>query len=266
MGVGLTQLNNIPHKLDQLARYLAQGLNGNRPNAGFALGIILYFSVCGFLFGYLWGRLYMLGLFREADVEKRLLEVEKISSEMLDQRAKDLVEQQLDPSHTEVESSKLQQAISKASEVETKEILELVHDARKGDDATDGTRLRAIPVLRALIAADKANIQHRYHSELAYILRDFGERQESLEEFAKAIDIRDRRGKSGWKSYEFERARAQIWLDAAGPSAPDVKARITKDLRAAWSDPKLHDRINKPEIVAWLDKNALSIGGHIGNP
>jgi hypothetical protein len=268
VGVGLTQLNNIPHKLNQLAEYVAAGLGGDKPNSAFALGIVLYFAVCGFLFGYLWGRLYMLGLFREADV-KRMVEaqVEKFSAQLFDQRAKDLVERQLDPNDVEVESARLQDAILKASEDETKEIFELVREARKGDDASDETKRRAIPVLRTLIEADKDKLQHRYHSELAYIFRDRAKLEESLEEFATAIDIRNRRGKSGWKSYELEKAKAQIRLDsAAGPSAADLKEAVIKDLRAAWSDPKLQDRIRKPEITDWLKKNSMTIEAHISNP
>jgi hypothetical protein len=86
VGLGLTQLNNIPTELDHLARCVATGIRADDSNPGFALGIIVYFSVCGFLFGYLWGRLYMLGLFREADLEKRLEDVERKIS------AKDLAE------------------------------------------------------------------------------------------------------------------------------------------------------------------------------
>jgi len=105
VGVGLTQLNYIPRKLDQLAEFVAGGLGGDKPNSAFALGIILYFAVCGFLFGYLWGRLYMLGLFREADLEKRLKQVEEFNSQMLDQRAKDLVERQLNLNDAEVDAT-----------------------------------------------------------------------------------------------------------------------------------------------------------------
>ena len=122
-------------------------------------------------------------------------------------------------------------------------------------------------MLEALIEADKRNIQHRYHSELAYILRDLGEPAQSLRRFAIAIDIRNRCAKSGWKSYELERAKAQIRLDsAAGPSAPDLKEAVTKDLRAAWSDPKLQERIRKPEIIDWLNKNSMTIEAQISNP
>lgn len=261
VGVGLTQLSNIPHKLDQLARYISSGLD-NKSGSGFALGIIVYFSVCGFLFGYLWGRLYMLGLFREADLEKRLEKVEEISSQILDQRAKDLVERQLDPSASDVEPSRINEAIEKASEDERDEILELVRDARKGDEATDTTKRRAIPVLEALIQADVAGLVHTYHGELGYIRFDLGQLEDAISELTTAIDIRDRRGKSGWKDLEYRRARARIRLaKMAGAPTPEARALIRADIDSAFSDPKHRVRFQQNrEIKDWLDSEAPPAG------
>jgi hypothetical protein len=255
VGLGLTQLNNIPHKLDQLAQYVAQGLGGDKQSSGFALSVVLYFSVCGFLFGYLWGRLYMLGLFREADLEKRVQELEEKLT------VKDLVERQLDPNVQESDSAEIQEAIRTASEAGKREALELVRAARKSEDVTDEIKRRAIPILRALIEADKADIEHRHHSELGYILRDFGALAESLEELAKAIDIRTRRGKSGWQSYEYERAKLRVRLDvSSGPSAPEVKEKIIADIRAAATDSKTRVRIQEnKEIGSWLQRNGLTL-------
>jgi hypothetical protein len=271
VGVGLTQLNSIPGKLDQLARYIGEGMNADHPNSAIGLGICIYFSVSGFLFGFLWARLYMTELFNKADkppLEGRVEEVEEITNTIvLDRRARDLVRRQLDPSEPAIAPEILQEAIVKASDGVKLEVLELARDARKSDDAGDDTKARAIPVLQALISADKDSLQHRYYSELAYIFRDFGRLAESIQGFTTAINIRNRRGKSGWKSYELERAKAQIRLDSAsGPSAPDLKEAVTKDLRAAWSDPKLQDRIRKPEIIDWLNKNSMTIEAQISNP
>lgn len=232
-------------------------MGGDKPNSSFALGIIVHFTVCGFLFGYLWGRLYMLGLFREADLEKRIEKVEEINRQILDQRAKDLVQRQLDPSTNEVDSPKLREAIQKASDDERGEIMELVKDARTGVDATDVTKRRAIPVLDALIQADVAGIEHRYHSELGYIRLDLGQLNESRIELTKAIGILERRGKSGWRDYEYKRAVALIrQARDTGVCTPDVKKQIHADIRTAFSDPKNKDRYaQNRDIKEWLESN-----------
>ena len=53
VGVGLTQLNQIPCKLQHLAEYVGYGLGNTDTARTFALTLILYFLCCGFLLGYL---------------------------------------------------------------------------------------------------------------------------------------------------------------------------------------------------------------------
>jgi hypothetical protein len=67
VGVGLTQLTAIPGKLQALAEYIAMGLGGGPSDRIFAVGIILYFFICGFFTGYLLTRLYLAGAFLVAD-------------------------------------------------------------------------------------------------------------------------------------------------------------------------------------------------------
>jgi hypothetical protein len=67
VGVGLTQLTIIPGKLQGLAAYAANGLGATDASRTFALCLILLFLVCGFVFAYLWTRLYLPGEFVRAD-------------------------------------------------------------------------------------------------------------------------------------------------------------------------------------------------------
>jgi hypothetical protein len=70
VGVGLVELGKIPLKMQHLASFFAMGLrhcpSGTTVNdacfqssEALAMVIIIFFSVSGFLFGYLWARLYL---------------------------------------------------------------------------------------------------------------------------------------------------------------------------------------------------------------
>lgn len=80
VGVGLVELNKIPHNLRALCSFVAPGLRpdldvGARSVASseaFALGIVLFFFGVGFLIGYLWTRLYFQRALSElADLARR---------------------------------------------------------------------------------------------------------------------------------------------------------------------------------------------------
>jgi hypothetical protein len=64
VGVGLVELNQIPHRLHDLAVFLGPGLRAHSRGPGIqasqdvAISIVLFFFGAGFLFGYLWTRLY----------------------------------------------------------------------------------------------------------------------------------------------------------------------------------------------------------------
>jgi hypothetical protein len=67
VGVGLTQLDKIPGKLGSLASFIAMGMGDAASHKAVALAICIYFPSCGFLFGFLWARLYMLEAFDVAE-------------------------------------------------------------------------------------------------------------------------------------------------------------------------------------------------------
>ena len=72
VGLGLINLTNIPPLLKKAAQYLSNGiLGGADPESRepFALGLIVFFSVMGFLFGYLSTRLFLAPAFSKADQE-----------------------------------------------------------------------------------------------------------------------------------------------------------------------------------------------------
>jgi len=69
VGVGLTQLTQLPSQLTRVARYFGSSINpGTSGGSGsFAVTIILSFSVLGFLFGYVATRVFLAPMFRLAD-------------------------------------------------------------------------------------------------------------------------------------------------------------------------------------------------------
>jgi hypothetical protein len=263
VGVGLTQINKIPGKLIGLAKYVGSGLGGGSTNESFALGITIYYSVCGFLFGYLWARLYLLEAFRDADLRKRY---EKLTSEMINLQAKALVNSHLDPSKSEVPESVLKSAIEKASQSTKDEIYERAKESREDPSYSAASASRAAPVFRVLADLDKDNLDHKSRGQLGSVLLAVGLAKEAHDQLNKAIEIRDRVRHSGWKNYELNRARARIFLDASSKkSTVEVSDAILADLREAFSDPKHVDRIkNDNQIRQWLERNGSSVDALAG--
>jgi hypothetical protein len=100
VGVGLTQVREIGAKLQSLSWTVARGLGDVSANCvqqspgcdnnSFAMGLILFFLIVGFLFSYLWTRLYLPGAFRKADrqeLDELRAGVEEITQKVNDVQA-----------------------------------------------------------------------------------------------------------------------------------------------------------------------------------
>jgi hypothetical protein len=63
VGVGLTNLKELPGKLNVLGRYVATSIDPSGPiNTGLGLGIVIYFAVLGVITGYLLTQIFLLNL------------------------------------------------------------------------------------------------------------------------------------------------------------------------------------------------------------
>jgi hypothetical protein len=63
VGVGLTNLRELPGQLNALGRYVATSIDPNSPiNIGLGLGIVIYFAVLGVITGYLMTQIFLLNL------------------------------------------------------------------------------------------------------------------------------------------------------------------------------------------------------------
>jgi hypothetical protein len=65
LGLGLTQIHQIPTMLQKVAGYIHAYTGVS--NQAFIILVILYFACLGFLFGYLWTRLYFIKMLRDSD-------------------------------------------------------------------------------------------------------------------------------------------------------------------------------------------------------
>lgn len=87
VGVGLIQVRAISDKLYSMAGGIAGALSDTPGNRTFALALVLFFAVAGFLLAYLWTRLYLPGAFRLADRD----EIESLKAQVaqVDLRSRD---------------------------------------------------------------------------------------------------------------------------------------------------------------------------------
>jgi hypothetical protein len=82
VGLGLVQIGKIAHGIHGLASSLAPGLGEGAGAQPFAVGLIVYSAIDGFLIGYLWARTVVSKLFREAAEDLAIqLKTESVSLE-----------------------------------------------------------------------------------------------------------------------------------------------------------------------------------------
>ena len=280
VGVGLTQISSVPGQLQAFASYTATGLGGFDSSGTFAIGILIYNLVCGFLIGYLWTRFFLAGVLRAAD---ELAELKRtidtlLSQQQLDARALDLGEQQLadDENRQDVPQADLNETIAKSSEQIKTQIfyrVDLPRPDRRNDDETRAARTRTIPMLRALVASDRQEQWDKSRTLLAIALMeqvppDWDAANRLLD---KAIEIRDKRvgaGSAASRWYEFYRAKCRMALDpnlAQKSAADDArKQQIQADLDAAskWRDvdnaKQVEDANPKSVVKEWLAVNNVT--------
>jgi hypothetical protein len=285
VGVGLTQIREVPPLLAALASYIAPGLGGGISAPSLAVAILIFFSIAGFLASYLWARLYLGGAFTQADIAAAALETSmnalqtsqtiaaRVDTEAAnDTRVLSLVDRQLsmEAGVSPTPQSDLNAAVMAASSVARIHVYQVARDLRSRtwkDPTTKPLMERTIPVFRALIAADPEGKFHRNHAQLGYALKDQTNPAwtEAAAELTKAIEMRGDWRQQGYLYYEFNRAVCRIRLDPAftsvppRPSAPDVAAAILTDLRTAANNEYVLARmLEEPNVRSWMGVNQVS--------
>jgi hypothetical protein len=276
VGAGLTQLTAFPGVMKRYAIFFAPGLGGFSHSPVFAVGLLIFFTVCGFLVGYLWTRLHLGNALTDDDIEAIGAQLNQVTSQItsleaqpeIDKEALSLVERLLNPiTGTPIPSQdELNAKMKPASAPARSHIFFKAQKLREGNWRDDKPKMaRTIPIFRALIAADVKNVYHANHAELGFALKDQDDPnwREAEEELSEAIKIRDSKGGKGYLIYEFNRALCRIYQDAgfkAGPSDDKTKQAILADLKAAAQDPSLEAKITKErDINTWLGNNNLDL-------
>ena len=271
VGVGLTQLTTLPKKLPELAAYLAPAFGGQAASGDlFAIAMVFYFLSAGFLFGYLWTRLFLAGALARADVQTFLRQVERKIGEQaeIDARALSLTYRYLNPQTDprEIPVDELKQAIREASPNVKVQIYYQAEEVRSetwSNERTKPLMERTIPIFEALKESDRAQRFHRNLGQLGFALKDmrqprWGGAEEAL---SKAITIRGDWREAGWPIYEFVRALCRIKMDPAlsegRPSSTKDREQIVADLRVAAADSWVRQKLNDPTIREWMSINSV---------
>jgi len=272
VGVGLVEFDQIQAKLWETSGRIASGIAGRSDLADgaqvFAASTLTYFAVCGFVFGFLWARLYLLRWFNAADDVRRLQQqVSKLEqSRHTDANALALVLQQLSAvdQGRRVDDAELQSTLQSASPQTRAEIF--ARTKAESEKRNQETLPGVISALRALIAIDQRGADHQSHAELSYAMRrlESPELDNALTEINEAIRVRDKRHLRGWKYYEFHRARCRILLDESfsrrQPTDPLVRDVIVADLEQAAMEARFVKwRVSMSEVGEWLTLNQIEL-------
>jgi hypothetical protein len=270
VGVGLVELRTLVTETQNLVDFLTPALGDEPSSPAFALALLVFYSITGFLITYLVTRVYLGPVFARADelmryVDERIDEVQESQRQRgeRDVQALTLATRQLEAEA--VEQDKLDSAVKAASPLIRAQIFWRANQQRQRGDPEQTAR--TIGVFRALTAADTERRFHNNYAQLGYALKDqadpdFRAAEEALD---TAIRIRDNLGERwAWSPlYELNRALSRIQTDpgkATGQATDDdLRVRILADLRRAAKLPYLDPELSDDETIkAWLDRNGLT--------
>jgi hypothetical protein len=290
VGIGLIQLIQVPAALQQYSEFIKPALGDLSSSGIFGIAILIFFSVNGFLTGYLWTRRsaaveFGKGMYALHNITNKLENVQNKLYEMDEQTCNDseafkLVRSVLHPvsSSPPINQEELREKIKKASHNTIAQIFYYAVDVRERNWRDQKNKYiieRTIPIFRALIANDTENKYYDNHGQLGFALVDKQQPDwaEAYNEFTRAIEIR-----GPWKpengvlglQYEFNRAICRIHLDEGfnndKPAIPAIRELILKDISSADNDPYLSNFMMLAEetpISKWMSLNNLNINDYV---
>lgn len=234
VGVGLTQLNELPKSLWNLSIALGEAIGGDASAPAAAGTIIVAHSVLGFLFTYLWTRLYMAELLHQADVRSLAAKVSALERRgSAGAAALEMVETQLEggTDAPEVPYEELRTAIAGASADVQALIFNRARSFRREHWRSRPELVdRTIPVFKALVEHGSGRIEHRLYGQYGYALKDGTEPDwdSARAALSKAIELRG--DEDTWLLYEFNRAVCALRL-ASRASSDRARDGLIKEAR-----------------------------------
>ncbi|MDR3526765.1 MAG: hypothetical protein P4L57_05755 [Rhizomicrobium sp.] len=278
LGAGLTQITSISEFIWKTSDGAAKALNGIPGVTQIFAAEMIFFSVAGLWYSYLWTRFYVGPAFAEAERISSLKQIlsQREKESRADSEALSTVGAQLTGQPDEIPTQDQLNAAIVAASTDTRALIYFraqrtrIQSLVGGDDASKRQMERTIPVFRALIASDSDRLYASNHAQLACALKDSTppKWEEAEAEFSEAILIRDKcqRPAEGeqWLSYEANRAICRINLDqkfkTGAKADPSWKQKIVDDLKVAKADaswPSISKEAAKWAAVNEVDLNAL---------
>lgn len=262
VGVGLTQLPALHQNIQNIVKYLVENLASGQ---SIILGIMTYYTVMGFLAGYLGTFLYLKKEFERAEQDINKLINDQISNQAeKDGEALAIVYSYLAGTISgfsrEQVQEKLNSTLNSASLPARINIFYEAHELRKNNREENQERMeRSIPIFESLIKTIKNKNKEpldRYYGELGYAFKDKREPEwkRAKEYLTEAIKLRnDNNEENLW--YEFNRAICNISLITDYPSEAKI-SEILEDLqKSANSSERMKNIINENQIIReWFNK------------
>jgi hypothetical protein len=265
VGVGLVETTKIGHWLDTIGTIAGNALADN-PSIGepFAIALIVYFAITGFLLGYLSAALYLGAALTAAEstysLQRQITEFEEQArkDELAIRLTARQVSDDIDAEGRPPTPAELKKVIEKASKDTRSLIFYRAQFQRQTNNNSSKKQVmeRTIPIFQALAACDDQN--HAIFGQLGFALKDQRNPNwvEAEKMLSNAINLRGPTGT--WQSYEFNRAECRISLDEAflrdQPSAEPFKKEILNDFETANKDRDVASWEN-PTIKKWLKLN-----------
>lgn len=248
VGVGLTQLNNVPSLFQRGGELLGPSLAPGSTGTVLVGSIVVYFSIIGFLGGYLWTRLFLGSALVRADLEtlnQRFDRIERAQrdQEETDAKALSLVNRFLSgDKHSDIDIGALKDTIKAASAPIKVQVFYQAREARRKKASNDPSIVaRTIPIFEALAESDADRVYHKNLGQLGYALMDqrWPDYKAAIEAFTAAIKIRGDAREYGFVIYEYCRAVCRIKSDTSyesgTASSDELRKLVLDDLKIAKS-------------------------------
>lgn len=182
---------------------------------------------------------------------KQAIEQTVQEQQQVDEQVFQVAEQFFSGNTTNLDERNLSETLKKASPTAKVVLQNMARDVRTQNWRDNKTQMeRAIPVFKALETTDRGDT-HGLSAQLAFALKERAtpDYQGALDNLNKAINLRNKENTTGFGFYEFNRAVCLINLDQEFKNRkmtePNVQSQIIADLRNAFNDPQVAERLKK---------------------